>query len=300
MRKHLLKIKQICSNTRFNVALAPYTTFRIGGKAWALCEAVNLKELRELVAYLNIEHIPYFVLGNGSNILVSDSGFRGVVIRLKGEFEKLNSKKDGLIIAGAGVSISRLLRYCVENGLGGLEFLAGIPGTVGGALFMNAGAFGGEIADKVAEVMIVNPSGDVILKERKELNFSYRKMHLNKGAVITTVSFSLEACNKEEIKNRISFYIQRKKQSQPVNCLSAGCVFKNPEGDYAGALIEKAGLKGKRIGDAIVSEIHANFIINKGNSSASDVMALINLIKNKVKAKDGIELEPEIQFLGFD
>jgi len=297
--KKIQQLKYICSNTRFDVILAPYTTFKIGGKAWALCEVMSLRELKELLIYLTQEQIPYFVLGNGSNILVSDSGFKGVAIKLRGEFEKLDSK-NGILTAGAGVNISYLLRYCMENGLGGLEFLAGIPGTVGGAVFMNAGAFGGEVLDKVEKLMIVNPFGEVILKEKKELEFSYRKMHIDNGAVVVNVWFSMKPCNKEEIKKRISFYIQLKKKSQPINCLSAGCIFKNPKEDYAGALIEKAGLKGKRIGDAEVSKLHANFIINKGNSSASDVMSLIKIIRDKVKHENGIELEPEIQFIGFD
>ncbi len=297
--KKIHQLKYICPNTRFNVTLAPYTTFKIGGKAWALCEVMNLKELKDLLIYLTQEQIPYFVLGKGSNVLVSDSGFKGVAIRLRGEFEKLDSK-DGILTAGAGVNISYLLRYCIKNGLSGLEFLAGIPGTVGGAVFMNAGAFGGEVLDKVEKLMIVNPFGEVILKEKKELEFSYRRTRIDKGAVIVNVWFSMKLYNRKEIKKRISFYIKLKKQSQPINCLSAGCIFKNPKEDYAGALIEKAGLKGRRIGDAEVSELHANFIINKGNSSASDVMRLIKIIKDKIKDKDGIELEPEIQFIGFD
>jgi UDP-N-acetylmuramate dehydrogenase len=297
--KKLKFIKCICPNTRFDVVLAPYTTFKIGGKAWAFCDVADLEELKKLVSYLNHEQIPYFVLGNGSNILVNDSGFKGVVIRLKGEFERL-SNENTLIMAGAGVPISRLLSCCVKNGFSGLEFLAGIPGTVGGAVFMNAGAFGGEVSDRVEKVKLVSPSGEVLLKEKQELRFSYRKMHLSNCSIITHVWFRMDVDTREKVRERISFYLKRKMKTQPINHYSAGCIFKNPAGDYAGSLIEKAGLKGKSIGDAMISELHANFIINKGNSTASDVMALIKMVRDKVETKYGIKLNPEIKFIGFD
>ncbi len=291
-------LKRICPLTYIDVPLAPYTTFKIGGKASALCDVRSLNELKELIIYLNKNHIPYVVLGKGSNVLVSDSGFNGVVIRLKGEFEKI--VKDGSFLkVGAGVKISSLLRYCLKNMLGGLEFLVCIPGTVGGATVMNAGAFNGHISDRIVKVGFINKDAKLLIKEISQLSFSYRHMHIEDGCIVVYVWLSLDPTCRKVIKDKILNYVRIRKKTQPVGVHSAGCIFKNPKRDYAGRLIEELGFKGLRIGGALVSDIHANFIINQGNATSSDVMALINKIKRRIKEEKGIELEPEIRFIGF-
>jgi len=291
-------IKQICASTYFDIELAPYTTFRIGGKALALCNIKKLTELKNLIVYLNTEKIPYVILGKGSNVLISDSGFQGVVLRLKGKFEKITHKRNSLI-AGAGVKIPSLLRYCIMHSIKGLEFLAGIPGTVGGAVSMNAGAFGKEICQCIEKILILKRDGEMCIKNISDLKFSYRNLSIETGAIILYAWFKVEQGDREEIKRKIRNYLEKRKRTQPIGFHSAGCIFKNPKGDFAGRLIEKAGLKGLKIGGAVVSDIHANFILNEGNAKASDVLALIKEIKERIKDKEGINLETEIRFIGF-
>lgn len=286
----------------FDICIAPYTTFKVGGNVLALCDIRELDKLAEVVRYLNKNSIPYFIMGNGSNVIVSDSGFNGVVIRLKGEFEKIYNTPDDskiLLKVGAGVSISYFLRYCVKKGFTGTEFLAGIPGTIGGATAMNAGAFGKEIGEKIEKIMMLTPSGNITSKERSELKFSYRRMHMDAGSVITYVWLRLNPSDTNMVKQKISHYLDIRSSSQPLNYPSAGCIFKNPDRNYAGKLIDEAGLKGKSIGGAMISQKHANFIINTGNATTKDIIALITTIKDRIKEEKGIELEPEINFIGF-
>ncbi len=299
MRNKILEIKQICASTYFDIELAPYTTFRIGGKALALCNVKKLIELKNLISYLNSEKIPYVVLGKGSNVLISDSGFYGAVLRLKGKFEKI-IHKGNFLIAGAGVRVSSLLRYCIRHSIKGLEFLAGIPGTVGGAVSMNAGVFGKETCQHIEKILILKKDGEVCIKDISDLKFSYRNLSMERGTIILYAWFKVESGDKEEIKREIRSYLEKRRRTQPIGFHSAGCIFKNPRGNFAGRLIEKAGLKGLKIGGAVVSNIHANFIINEGNAKASDVLALIKEIKKKINDKEGINLETEIRFIGFD
>lgn len=286
---------------RFNCSMAGYTTFRVGGQAEALYEAVDLEILERVLAYLDKEHIPYLVVGRGSNILVKDNGLEGLVILLGGSLARVEEKEtdDISVLAGAGLHLVELLSYCRSSGLGGLEFLSGIPGTVGGAVVMNAGAFGEEIASRVKEIHVVNTRGDLIVKDRSsELEFSYRKLNMEKGSVIVRVLFRLTSEAEGTVAKRISDYLKRKKESQPLEYPSAGSVFKNPPDDYAGRLIEKAGLKGKKIGGAMISEKHANFIVNTGGAKAKDILDLMYLAQETVKKETGIQLEPEIRVVG--
>ena len=297
------ELKRICNSILFDIPIAPYTTFKVGGNVGALCNVEKTDILVELVRYLYKNNIPYVIMGNGSNVLVSDSGFEGVIIRLKAEFEKIDkammdNKKVSLKI-GAGVSIPYLLRYCIKNNIGGIEFLAGIPGTIGGAIVMNAGAFGEEIGEKIEKITMITPHGDILYKNRSELKFSYRTMHMDTGSIITYVWLSLNHSDIDMLKKKISNYLRIRSQSQPINYPSAGCIFKNPDGDHAGRLIDEAGLKGKTVGGAMISQKHANFIINTGNAKTADIMALIRIIKKEIKEKKGIDLEPEINFIGF-
>jgi UDP-N-acetylmuramate dehydrogenase len=292
--------KLVGKGVRFDCRMAQYTTFQIGGYAEALIEVTTLKALQAILGFLKESDIPYLVVGRGSNLLVKDSGFKGTVLILTGEFEKIETEsgKDKTVFAGAGVSIMELLRHCRSAGLGGLEFLAGIPGTVGGALAMNAGAYGEEIGGCVKTLQMLDPTGALVEKEQAELVFSYRNFHMEKGAVITCAVFKVHSENRQIISERMGRWLKKRKQSQPLEYPSAGSVFKNPTHEHAGRLIEAAGLKGRRIGGAKVSEKHGNFIVNTGGASAEDVLNLLNLVREAVRKLKGIDLEPEIQVVG--
>jgi UDP-N-acetylmuramate dehydrogenase len=281
--------------------MSDYTTFRVGGNVDALYEANSVENLQRVLRYLNEDHIPCFVVGLGSNLLVKDEGLEGLVILLRGPLADIEQEgtDDLTILAGGGLSIVDLLAYCRALGLGGLEFLAGIPGTIGGVVAMNAGAFGREIGEKIETIHIITQQGDVVVRDRSKLNFSYRKLDIEEGAVIIQVRLELDREDKGVVGELIGNYLRRRKESQPLEYPSAGSVFKNPPHDYAGRLIEKAGLKGKMIGGAMISERHCNFIINTGGAKAKDVLALLNLAQEKVRKKTGIELQPEIKVVGY-
>lgn len=286
----------------FDASMDQYTTFHVGGKSEALYKADDLEELRRVIVYLSKERIPYLVLGRGSNLLVKDKGIEGLVIQLKGALAAIEQKstKDLTILAGAGLSLGDLLTYCRSAGLGGLECFAGIPGTVGGAVVMNAGAFGEAFGSRVQEIQMIIPSGGLVKRNRTQLRFSYRRLEMEKGAVTVRVKLKLYRQTEEKVAARIADYLKRRKLSQPLEYPSAGSVFKNPPNEYAGRLIEDAGLKGKRIGSAMISEKHANFIVNTGGAKAKDILDLLNLAREAVKKQTGIELEPEIKIVGKD
>ena len=285
---------------RFDCPMAQYTTFRVGGLAEALYETNDQEDLRQMVAYLNKEDIPYLVVGRGSNLLIKDEGVEGLAILLRGSLASVKQEnKDGLtVFSGAGLHLADLLVYCRSSGLGGLEFLAGIPGTVGGAISMNAGAFGEEIGERVKEIHVVNTRGDVIVTNRSQLKFSYRALQIEKKSVIIGACLMVDKDTEEIIAKRIADYMKRRKETQPLEYPSAGSVFKNPPNDYAGRLIEQVGLKGTKIGGAIISEKHANYIINTGGAKAKDILELMSMAQEKVRKEIGIRLEPEIQVVG--
>ncbi|MFP3910568.1 MAG: UDP-N-acetylmuramate dehydrogenase [Desulfobacteraceae bacterium] len=276
-----------------------HTTFQVGGEAEAFYNATDLEGLAEVVAYLVREQIPYWVIGKGSNILVKDEGVKGVVIRLSGSLAGIQyGPERNTLMGGAGVSIQKLLLTCRDRGLGGLEFLSGIPGTLGGAVAMNAGAFGKEVGEWVEAIRVITPAGGLLEREKEDLQFSYRSLQLERGAIITFVRVELESVGREAVSERMAGYLRQKKGLQPLGYPSAGSVFKNPVGDYAGRLIEAAGLKGKRVAGAMISRRHANFIVNTGGATASDILALMNLVQQEVNRISGIQLEPEIRILG--
>jgi UDP-N-acetylmuramate dehydrogenase len=280
--------------------MAQYTTFRVGGPAEALYRVRTLEELCRVVTFLNTETIPYLVLGRGSNLLIKDEGLSGVVIRF-GRFHssvEFERKGEDTVLAGAGLRLSSLLTACRRKGLTGLEFLAGIPGTVGGAVAMNAGAFGSEIKTRVIDVNFVTPQGEQVVKSRRQLEFLYRKLMIEKDWLIVQARFCLEPGSREKISLSLADHLKRRKTTQPLEYPSAGSVFKNPPDDYAGRLIEAVGLKGKRIGGAMISPKHANYIVNLGSAKASDILSLLDLARQMVKAQMGIELEPEIRIMG--
>jgi UDP-N-acetylmuramate dehydrogenase len=280
--------------------MAQYTTFRVGGKVEALCFIETLNDLRAVVCYVTEEGIPYLVVGRGSNLLVRDGGFKGVVFMLRGNLASIekSGKTEGMIVSGGGVTIVELLNYCREKGLGGLEFLAGIPGTVGGAVAMNAGAWGKDIGSRVQQVQMITEHGELVTRERSELLFSYRALSIPEGTVITKVRFELDRERSDIVAARMAGYLKERKARQPLEYPSGGSVFKNPPDDYAGRLIEMAGLKGKKIGGAMISPKHGNFIVNTGGAKAEDILALMNLAQRKVRKAAGIELELEIKVVG--
>ena len=284
----------------FDMPMSQYTTLGVGGNAEAVFKAKNIEGLREMVDYLTGEGIPFLVVGRGSNLLVGDEGLKGVVILLNEGLASIesNTAEEPWVKAGAGVALNTLVNFCTERGLAGLEFLAGIPGTLGGAVAMNAGAWGKEIKDVITEITILTGEGTVASKDRGDLAFRYRELDLPQGSIILDGSLSLGLDRPASVKKRVISYRDDRKRRHPTDMQSAGSVFKNPEGDYAGRLIEAAGLKGRRVGGAMISPKHANFIVNTGGASASNITALMDLAVDTVKEMFDVELIPEIRRVG--
>jgi UDP-N-acetylmuramate dehydrogenase len=284
----------------YDMPMSHYTTFGVGGNADVVFRAMSLEGLQEMVGYLKGEGIPYLVVGRGSNLLVGDEGFKGVVILLNGGLASMETYTAGepCVKAGAGIALNTVVNFCTEKGLAGLEFLAGIPGTLGGGVAMNVGAWGKEIKDVITEITILTAEGAVRSISGGDLRFQYRGLDLPEGGIILNVSLSLSLDRPSSVKKRMISYMDDRKKRQPMEARSAGSVFKNPEGDYAGRLIEAAGLKGKRIGGAMISTKHANFIVNTGGASAADILALMDLVKETVRQMFDVELIPEIRRVG--
>ena len=274
------------------------TSFKIGGLADLFVIPYNLDDLRKVIDFCTQDKIPFIVIGNGSKILIKDEGFRGVVIKLGGEFRKIevNARE---VIAGAGVDLPSLIDFASERGLAGLEFLAGIPGTIGGGVVRNAGAFGESLSDRIIWVKAIDTNSDSFTLSRKEIKFGYRSSLFleNKNLILTEVKLRLFPDSKEKIISRVQDVTKRKMQTQPLSFPSAGCVFKNPPFYSAGYLIQNTGCLGMRVGDAQVSFQHGNFIINKGKAKAQDIILLIEKVREKVKEKFNINLEPEIEII---
>jgi UDP-N-acetylmuramate dehydrogenase len=288
-------------SVRFDRPMRLHTTLRIGGKAEVFAGVKNLDALKELLSYAEAHGLPWIVLGKGSNLLVSDEGVDGLVIRLQGELAEVSVEGGGQtrLRAGGGAAIRSVLGACVREGLAGLEFLAGIPGTAGGAVAMNAGVPGREVGDCVARVEIMGRDGRALSADPGDLAFSYRSCDLPEGSIVTEVLFKVAAGVPEAVGKRIRGNLEVKRRTQPLSYPSAGSVFRNPPGDAAGRLVEKAGLKGKRVGGAEISGTHANFIINRGGATAEDVLSLMRSARNAVFNRTGIELEPEVSMVGF-
>ncbi|MCI0448716.1 MAG: UDP-N-acetylmuramate dehydrogenase [Chlorobi bacterium] len=279
-----------------NEPLARFTTFRIGGMADYYVEPLDAQDVLNIVNYASKQEIPVYTMGNGSNVLISDEGIRGIVINLEEGFHYLRND-DGVIFSGAGVKLAKLVDFCIQHRYGGVEMLAGIPATVGGALVMNAGCYGGETADYVTEVTVVK-NGELKVLKKAECDFGYRRSNL-RGTVVLEAKFKLPEGDRKELSNRRKELLMKRNESQPVEIPNAGCIFKNPKNNKAAILIEQCGLKGQTFGDAMVSQKHANFIVNVNNASASDVVELIKIIRKTVKEKAGVELELEVKPIGF-
>jgi UDP-N-acetylmuramate dehydrogenase len=282
---------------KMNQSLAEFTSFRIGGPADLFIIVENEDELMRVKRAAYLAGVPTFCLGHGTNLLVSDRGIRGAVVRLGEGFNKI-SIDDVRVTAGAAVDFGELVERVVERGLEGLEFGEGIPGTVGGGLVMNAGAFGGEIAKVVTLVHGVTEEGEARALTPDEVNFAYRRTNLPRHFIITRVDFELHHGDREALRARVLEVRGKRSARQPRGVPNAGSIFKNPPGYFAGRLLEAAGMKGHRIGDAAFSDRHANFIVNLGAARASDVSALIEMARAKVKDHSGVLLEPEVKLVG--
>jgi UDP-N-acetylmuramate dehydrogenase len=281
--------------------LARHTSFRIGGPADLFLAAQSVPELQTALRAARAHDCPVFFLGGGTNLLVSDRGVRGLVVQLGKSFDFVEWELDGdgaALRVGAAVPFKRLMSQTVAAGLAGLEFGEGIPGTVGGGLLMNAGAFGGEIGRVVIALEAVDESGEVLLLPRERLGFAYRRATLPTRAIITAVRLRLTRGAADALATAVADAKARRARHQPKGHPNAGSIFKNPPGAYAGRLIEDAGLKGARLGAAMFSEQHANFIVNLGGARAADVQGLIELATNAVRRRSGVELEPEVRFVG--
>ncbi|MFC2074698.1 UDP-N-acetylmuramate dehydrogenase [Bdellovibrionota bacterium] len=285
---------------RFKEPLSKHTTWRVGGPAAAIVFPTDIHSLSKLIRRLREDNVPYCVLGNGSNILAPDEGYRGVIVNLRkgfGHIEKIKeSEEDVLLKVGAGVSKYNLLQHAILNGYIDFTFLAGVPGTVGGGLAMNAGTREGTFDAVTESVTLINRNGAITPIEKSELRFSYRS-GIRYGVIVESILCSRKG-SIAEMKSRMSDFMKIRRKTQPLTFPSCGSTFKNPEGDSAGRLIEEAGLKGLRIGDAQVSRQHANFIINLGKARSKDIEELIHQIKETVNQKFGVYLIEEVQRLG--
>ncbi len=278
--------------------MSRHTTFRVGGPAEYFLTANTAEQLRSVLACLREEGMPYFLLGNGSNLLVGDRGYRGAVVRLGGIFETIDIQ-DETIRAGAGASLAMTARRAMESGLCGMEFASGIPGTLGGAVRMNAGAYGGEMSMLVVSADVMDEKGAVRTLSREEMLFGYRTSVIkNSPYTVLGAKLVLERDKREEIAARMQRLARQRREKQPLEFASAGSTFKRPEGNFAGKLIMDAGLGGYSLGGAQVSEKHCGFIVNTGNATAADIAGLIREVAEKVQEKFGIILEPEVIFLG--
>lgn len=275
-----------------------HTTFRIGGPAQFFVIPRTQEEASEAVRLCRSEGAPYYIIGNGSNLLVSDKGYRGVVIQLFKEFSDINIEGTR-IRAQAGASLAKIAAEALRAGLAGFEFAAGIPGTLGGACIMNAGAYGGEMKDVLLAVTVLTKDGEIREIPREELDMGYRTSRASReGWIVLGATIELARGDEKEIRAKMEDLKQRRTDKQPLEYPSAGSTFKRPEGYFTGKLIQDAGLKGLRVGDAMVSEKHSGFVVNCGNATAADVDGLIRLVQEKVREDSGITLEPEVRRLG--
>lgn len=281
-----------------DVEMSRITTFRIGGPADIVAEVKNSEEIIHLLRAARDNGIPFVVLGNGSNVLVRDKGVRGLVVRINSAMNLVEA--DGnMVRAQAGITMSALARFLAEHSLAGFEFASGIPGCLGGGIYMNAGAYSGEIGSLIKEVYFIDENLNIKTLNNEQLDFSYRHCALSgRDVVITGACLELEQGNKEQINELIRDYTRRRKERQPLEYPSAGSMFKRPAGAYAAALIDQAGLKGMRVGDACISEKHAGFFINLGKATAEQMLELVERTKEIVYERSGIMLCPEVRIIG--
>ncbi len=286
------------TNLLLNEPMKKHTSFKIGGPADLLVIPRSIDEISYAIKYCMDNNIEYFVMGNGSNLLVRDKGIRGVVIKIADNFNNVNIKGNK-VTAQAGVLLSRLSKVIMKESFEGFEFASGIPGTLGGAVCMNAGAYGGEMKDVVKGCTVIDNKGNVIYLHENDLDFGYRRSIIgDNGYIVLEVDMEFKRGEYEKIKSITDDLTKKRTTKQPLHLPSAGSVFKRPEGYYAGKLIQDSGLKGVRVGDAQVSELHSGFIVNLGNATAKDVIELIRLVQKVVMDKFGVKLETEVKIIG--
>lgn len=291
-------------NTKMNEPMKLHTSMKIGGPADLLVSPENSLALGKILQLCKEEKVPYFIMGNGTNLIVSDEGIRGAVIKTKDRFNRYtlheNPEGQGYVMeAETGALISQLSFAALENGLAGLEFASGIPGTLGGALIMNAGAYGGEMKDVVIKTQYISSDGKIEVLVGEQHQFGYRSSFFQKKGVIAVKSWlKLDKEEKEKIRERVENMAARRTKTQPLDVPSAGSIFKRPEGYYTAQLIEKCGLKGYSIGGAQVSLKHCGFIVNTGNATAKDVVGVIRHIQNTIKSRYNLDLETEVKIVG--
>ena len=282
-----------------NESLKKHTTYGIGGPADLMIFPKSKQDLIKVIEIINENKLQLTILGSGSNVLVSDNGIRGAVISLKNSLKQIEVV-DNILYAECGIMLGKIVKHAVKNDLIGLENLNGVPGTLGGALIMNAGAWGGEISENLIHVELINSSSEIKKILKKDLNFSYRQSSFNKDDILLSAKFSLKKADKDIIKENFVEAQSGRKKSQPLNKRSAGSLFKNPKDNSAGKLLDDAGLKGLSIGDAKISEKHANFFINDGDASSTDMLMLIKKAHQEVKERFNVNLSLEVKLMGFN
>ncbi len=275
-----------------------HTTFKIGGPADYLIVPSSREDVQAVFRLLHQFEVPFTIIGNGSNVLVLDKGIRGAVIKFNALFSGIR-REGNTILTGAGALLKDVSYYAADQGLSGMEFAVGIPGSVGGAVFMNAGAYGGEMKQAIARVHAVTVTGDIVEWEAEKLELGYRhSVFQGNGQAICEVELALTPDDPEAIRERMQDYTTRRESKQPLEMPSAGSTFKRPVGHFAGTLIDQTGLKGLRVGDAMVSTKHAGFVVNAGNATAADVLGLIAEVQKRVQEKHGVSLFPEVRIIG--
>jgi UDP-N-acetylmuramate dehydrogenase len=292
-----LALKYGCE-VREREPLSAHCTFRVGGECDVFIEVASGEALCELIRFVKENSVRYFVLGNGSNVLFSDEGYRGVILHVGQMMNEITLIDDTTISAQAGASLTRVCNFALENSLTGLEFAYGIPGYVGGAVFMNAGAYGGEVKDVFVSADVITPDGEMITVKADDMRFSYRYSALmDNGSLVVSAVFRLAKGDKSEIKAKMDELMGKRKAKQPIEYPSAGSTFKRPKDQFAGALIEQSGLRGYSVGGACVAEKHCGFVINKGGASSKDIMQVIKDVQKIVQEKTGFLLEPEVRLI---
>ena len=293
------KLREIGCEVLENEPMKRHTSFKIGGEADLLVTVNTKEQLAQALGYIRETDIPLMFMGNGTNMLVSDKGIRGIVLKLGGEFCEISLEDENTIRCGAGALLVTVCRFALENSLTGLEFAYGIPGSVGGAAFMNAGAYGGETKDVAVSCECITKDGEYITVENEDCDFAYRHSRFSdSGELVTEVTFRLEKGDAEKIREQMDDIMGRRKDKQPIELPSAGSVFKRPVGYFAGGLIQECGLKGHTVGGAQVSMKHAGFIVNIGDATCNDVLELIAYIQKTVLDEKGVQLECEVRAVG--
>jgi UDP-N-acetylmuramate dehydrogenase len=282
---------------RFEQPMSAHTTWGVGGPAWCVCRVTSEEEAGFVVRSTHEAGMPWMPLGRGSNLLVADKGFNGVMLRLAGPLASLR-REDEKVWAGGGAHMPAVVKLAARKGLAGLEWAAGIPGTVGGAVATNAGAMGSDMSQITKEITLLLSDGEITILPGDQVAFTYRKCELPEHSLVLAALLKLALDNPEAVSQRSEQALAKRRESQPGNQPSAGSVFKNPPDDYAGRLIDEAGCKGMSVGGAQVSRVHANFIVNRGRATARDVMALMGQVREKVREASGVVLEPEVEVVG--